>query len=228
MTPKDFLASYSKYDAEKGIYETTVWNQKGNRERYRQTSNLLPLAFGMVADENRETVLKNLADSFVRRGYRLDTGCTGTKYVLPILFENGYSNIASRVMLQTAYPSWGYWIANGHDSAWECWEKATRSLNHYFLATYDEAYFAYLGGIKEIRNGYETFTIAPMLDCSLDWVKARIKTPKGVASCEWKKENGNCRVNITVPEGATVKVSLAFGEKKISATVTGGEYEYTL
>ncbi|MBO5859711.1 MAG: family 78 glycoside hydrolase catalytic domain, partial [Clostridia bacterium] len=216
------------YNAEKGIYETSVWNQKGNRERYRQTSNLLPLAFGMVAEENKERVLKNLADNFVSRGYRLDTGCTGTKYVLPILFENGCSDIASRVMLQTAYPSWGYWIANGHGSAWESWEKATRSLNHYFLGTYDEAYFGYLAGIREIRNGYETFTVAPILDCTLDWVRAKIKTPRGIAACEWKKVNGTCTVNITVPEGATARVNLIFGEKKISETVTGGEYEYIL
>ncbi len=216
------------YNAEKGIYETTVWNPKGKRERYRQTSNLLPLAFGLVSDENKEKVLKNLADNFIGRGCRLDTGCTGTKYVLPVLFENGYSDIASNVMLQTAYPSWGYWIINGHDSAWESWEKATRSLNHYFLGTYDEAYFSYLGGIRNIRNGYESFTVAPMLDCVLNWVKVNIKTPRGIAACEWKKANGGCTVRITVPDGATADVNLIFGKKKISATVMGGEWDWEL
>ncbi len=227
---KDIYGAFNEkfYNAEKGIYETTVWNQKGKRERYRQTSNLLPLALGLVPDENRERVLKNLADNFVGRGYRLDTGCTGTKYVLPVLFANGYADIASRVILQTEYPSWGYWVKNGHDSAWESWEKATRSLNHYFLGTYDEAYYSYLGGIRDICNGYESFTVAPVLDCSLDWVRVKIKTPRGFASCEWKKENGVCTVNITVPKGATAEVSLILGKKKISATVTGGEYEYVL
>ena len=227
---KDIYDTFNEkfYYAEKGIYETTVWNQKGNRQRYRQTSNLLPLAFGLVPEENRAGVLKNLADNFVSRGYRLDTGCTGTKYVLPVLFENGYTDIASEVMLQSAYPSWGYWVKNGHGSAWEGWEKSTRSLNHYFLGTYDEAYYAYLGGIRNIRNGYESFTVAPMLDCTLGWVKVKIKTPKGIAACEWRKENGVCTVNITVPEGSTAEVILAFGKKKISATVTGGEYEYVI
>ena len=216
------------YNPEKGIYETTVWTQKGNRQRYRQTSNLLPLVFGLVPEADKERVLKNLADNFVGRGYRLDTGCTGTKHVLPVLFENGYSDIASRVMLQTEYPSWGYWVKNGSDSAWESWEKATRSLNHYFLGTCDEAYYSYLGGIRNVRNGYESFTVAPVLDCSLDWVKVRIKTPRGVAACEWKKENGICRVKVTVPETSTAEVSLVFGNKKISATVSGGEYEYLI
>lgn len=227
---KDIYCTFNKkfYNDEKGIYETTVWNPKGSRQRYRQTSNFLPLAFGLVPEENRGKVLKNLADNFIGRGYRLDTGCTGTKYVLPVLFENGYADIASKVMLQTEYPGWGYWVKNGHDSAWESWEKATRSLNHYFLGTYDEAYFAYLGGIRNIRGGYESFTVAPVLDCSLDWARAKIKTPKGTAACSWKKENGTCTVRISVPEGSTAEVDLVFGKKKISVAVTGGEYEYVL
>lgn len=217
------------YNAERGIYETTVWNQKGTRDgSYRQTSNLLPLAFGLVPEENRDRVLANLADNFVSRGYRLDTGCTGTKYVLPVLFENGYADIASKVMLQTEYPSWGYWVKNGHDSAWESWEKTTRSLNHYFLGTYDEAYYAYLGGIRNVRNGYERFAVSPVIDCPLDWVKVRIKTPRGIAACEWKKENGGCKVSVTVPEGSTAQINLVLGEKKISETVTGGEYEFLI
>ena len=78
------------FKAEKGFYETNSWVQKGNRNPdYRQTSNLLPLSFGMVEEENKESVLNHLAESFISRGYRLDTGCTGTKHVLPVLFENG-------------------------------------------------------------------------------------------------------------------------------------------
>lgn len=217
------------YNPEKGIYETTLWNQKGCRDgSYRQTSNLLPLAFGLVPEENRERVLKNLADNFIRRGYRLDTGCTGTKHVLPVLFGNGYADIASKVMLQTEYPSWGYWVKKGSDSAWESWETTTRSLNHYFLGTCDEAYYSYIGGIRNVRNGYESFTVAPVLDCPLDWAKVSIKTPRGVAACEWKKENGSCKVKVTVPENSRADISLVFGKKKISATVSCGEYEYVI
>lgn len=217
------------YNPEKGIYETTVWNQKGKRDgSYRQTSNLLPLAFGMVEKENRERVLKNLADSFVARGYRLDTGCTGTKYILPVLFENGYADVATKVMLQTGYPSWGFWIQNGADSAWESWERTTRSQNHYFLGTYDEAFYAYLGGIRNIRNGYESFDIIPVLDCGLDWVKVKIKTPRGVVSCEWQKKNGVCTVKVCVPDNSTANLHLVCGDKSVAETLSGGEYEFTV
>lgn len=217
------------YRSEKGFYETNSWVQKGERNpSYRQTSNLLPLSFGMVDDENKETVLKNLTESFIGRNYRLDTGCTGTKHILPVLFENCFADIASKIMLQTEYPSWGFWVKNGADSAWESWERTTRSLNHYFLGTYDEAFYAYLGGIRNIRNGYESFDIAPVLDCPLDWVRVKIKTPRGVAACEWKKENGVCTVKIAVPQGSRANINLVFGNNAISQTVSGGEHLYVL
>ena len=228
---KEIADAFNKsfFKTEKGFYETNSWVQKGNRKPdYRQTSNLLPLSFGMVEEENKESVLNHLAESFISRGCRLDTGCTGTKHVLPVLFENGYADIASKVMLQTEYPSWGFWVMNGADSAWESWERKTRSLNHYFLGTYDEAFYAYLGGIRNVRNGYETFDIAPVLDCSLDWVKVRIKTPRGVAACEWKKENGACAVSVTVPEGSKADMKLIFGNKNVSQLLQSGEYKFVL
>lgn len=228
---KNIADAFNKkfYKPEKGFYETSVWVQKGTRDgSYRQTSNLLPLVFGMVEAENKEIVLKNLVDNFIARGYRFDTGCTGTKHVLPVLFENGYADVATKIMLQTEYPSWGFWVKNGADSAWESWERTTRSQNHYFLGTYDEALYAYLGGIRNIRNGYESFDIKPVLDCPIDWVKVKINTPKGVAACEWQKADGGCTVNVTVPENATANLRLVFGGKTITDTLAGGEYEFAL
>lgn len=210
------------YNAEKGIYETTVWNQKGNRRKYRQTSNLLPLSFGMVDKENKAAVLKNLISDIVEHGYHLDTGCTGTKHLLPVLFREGYADIAFRILTQTTYPGWGYWVENGADSAWESWEKSTRSMNHYFLGTYDESLYAYIAGIRNVKNGYEAFTVAPEIGCGLEFAKAYINSPKGKIRCEWKKDNGKTAVEIEIPDGSTAEIRLP----DIAETVTGGIYKY--
>ena len=228
---KNIADAFNKkfYKPEKGIYETSVWVQKGKRDgSYRQTSNLLPLIFGIVEEENKDIVLKNLVDSFVARGYRFDTGCTGTKHVLPVLFENGYADVATKILLQTEYPSWGFWVANGADSAWESWERTTRSQNHYFLATYEEALYAYLGGIRNVRNGYESFDVKPVLDCPIDWVKVKINTPKGLLACEWHKENGTATVKVTVPQNSKANLSLIFGNKNITDILAGGEYTFMI
>lgn len=212
------------YNAEKQIYETTHWEQKGNRRRYRQTSNLLPLSFGMVDEENREAVIKNLVDDIVSHGYHLDTGCTGTKHFLPVLFNTGHTDIAYKVLTQTTYPSWGYWIEKGSTSAWECWEPSTRSFDHYFLGTFDESLYAYIAGIRDIKNGYETFTVAPETECGMKWAKTSIKSPKGLIRCEWRKTDTATEIEIEIPDGATAQIKLRNG---VSETKTKGVYKYS-
>lgn len=196
------------YNSELKIYETSIWNPKGSRTKYRQTSNLLPLAFGLVPDEHKKAVAENLAADFINRDYHLDTGCTGTKFVLPVLCDNGYSDIAFRVLMQKTYPSWGYWLENGADSAWESWEKATRSKDHYFLATYDEFFYTHIAGIRDVRNGYRNFTVAPVLECGLEFAKTSVKTPLGLLRCDWHKTADGYTVEIEIPEGAQAQIIL--------------------
>ena len=219
---KDFNKKF--YNPEKQIYETTHWDLKGNRRQYRQTSNLLPLSFGMVDEENKDAVINNLVDDIVTHGYHLDTGCTGTKHLLPVLFNTGHADVAYKLLMQTTYPSWGYWIEKGSTSAWECWEPSTRSFDHYFLGTFDEALFSHIAGIRNIKDGYKTFTVAPETECGMQWSKTAIKTPKGVIRCEWKNEDGKTFVEIEIPEASTAEIILKNGIKEFRPC---GVYKYS-
>lgn len=193
------------YNEEKGIYETTFWKQMGERTLYRQTSNLLPLAFGMVPEAYKEIVLQNLVKDIEEKDCHFDTGCTGTRFVLPVLFDNGYDKLAYKILTQTTYPSWGMWVTDGTDSAWESWERTTRSLDHYFLGTYEEALFSHLAGIKNVRDGYKEFDFKPYTDCGLEWLRLKLKTPRGIITCSWSKnEDGTTDVDLIVPDGVKV------------------------
>ncbi len=209
------------YKQKEKIYETSVWNPKGKRTKYRQTSNLLPLAFGFAKDDKE--VAKHLAEDVISKGYHLDTGCTGTRFLLPVLCDYGYTEEAYKVLTQKTYPSWGLWLESDTDSAWESWEPLTRSLNHYFLATYDEFFFTHLAGVRNIRNGFKTVTVKPVLDFPLDFVKAKIKTPQGLLRVEWNKTQGGCDVLIEVPQGTTAQIILG---DKINEIRKGGTYEF--
>ena len=197
----------------------------GKRTEYRQTSNLLPLAFCLASKAEAEEVAKNLAEDVIRKDYHLDTGCVGTKFILPVLCEYGYTDVAYKVLTQTTYPSWGSWLESDTDSAWESWEPLTRSLNHYFLATYDEFFFTHLAGIKFVDNGYSWVKIEPVLKFGLDFVKTKIKTPKGILRIEWTKSEGGYEIEAEIPEGTTAQINLL---DKIKATCFGGIYKFTI
>lgn len=200
------------YDAEQGIYRTTTWTQIGTRTKYRQTSNLVPLAFGLVPDEYVDTVVENLVADIIEKDYHLDTGCVGTRYILPVLCDYGQSEIAYRIATQTTYPSWGFWVEQGAKSTWEMWETTTRSCDHYFLGTYDEWYFSHLAGIRDVDNGYATFTIRPEFIGDLDWVKASVDTERGTVSSQWTRNENDIELKVSVPFGAQATVVLPTSE----------------
>lgn len=220
------------YVAEKQIYDTGYFVQQGNKSEYRQTSNLAPLAYGLVPEEYKQGVLRNLVDDIISRDYHLDTGMVGTKIILPVLTENGYGDVAYRILTQTTYPSWGHWVEMGATTTWELYENTTRSRDHFFLGTYDEWLFKYMAGIREVENGYGSFTVSPEVYADAGFASASIKTVRGTVSSGWKiLGNGKVRFDITVPVGsqATMVIptdrpeSLLLNGKALSADAQGVE-----
>ncbi len=197
------------YRPDQQIYETGFWNPIGERTQYRQTSNLLPLAMGLVPPEHKAQVAKNLVNDILQKDCHLDTGCVGTKFLLPVLSDEGYPEIAYRLLTQTSYPSWGYWLECGATSAWEVWENTTRSMDHYFLGTFDEFLFSHFGGIRQIRDGYRTFTVKPLILPQLGWAEASVQTVRGALKSAWRcQEDGRVTVEVTIPFGATADIVL--------------------
>ena len=132
-----------------------------------------------------ETVVANLVKDIEEKNYHLDTGVVGTRLILPVLCDYGYSQVAYRILTQDTYPSWGYWLSQGATSAWEMWEKTSRSLDHYFLGTYDEWLYSHLAGITDAKDGYKTFTIHPYLVGDIDYVNASLQTVRGKVESNW-------------------------------------------
>lgn len=198
------------FNSSKGYYETAVWNPYGpNRTRFRQTSQLVALSFGLVPEEHVHTVIHSLVKDIQEKDNHLDTGCIGTKEILPVLCSFGYGELAYEIAAQTTYPSWGFMIRQGSTSLWEMWETTSRSLDHYFLGTYDQWFFSHLAGITQIENGYERFAIRPFFPRALTHVTCTLQTVRGKLESSWKKsENGCLYMNITVPFGAAAKVYL--------------------
>lgn len=195
------------YNKTAKIYETTVWNQIGTRTKYRQTSNILPLVAGLVPDEYKDAVIANLISDIKKKGNHLDTGVIGTKFILPLLSDLGYEELAYLITTQTTYPSWGFMLEQGSTSLWEMWETTSRSLGHYFLGTYDEWFFSHLAGVCNINNGYEAFTIKPHVIGDLTYVTCKLDTVRGELESSWTKAtDGTVTMKVTVPFGSTATV----------------------
>ena len=213
------------YVAQGGYYQTTTWTQYGTRTKFRQTSQLLPLAVGLVPDAYKGKVINALIKDINAKNQHLDTGCVGSKFILPVLTDLGYGELAYTIATQTTYPSWGFMIKQGSTSLWEMWETTSRSLDHFFLGTYEEWFYSHLAGVTDIQNGYETFTVRPYVLGDLNEVTCKIKTVRGELESSWEKaKDGSVTMTVTVPFGATATVIPPLSSVTVNGeTVTAGE-----
>lgn len=195
------------------------------QEGFRQTSNILPLAFGLVPDEHQGAVFQRLVDDLEERGARLNTGSLGTKQLLPLLTRYGRGDLAYRIAAQTEYPSWGYWVNQGATTSWETWSNcsAEQTLDHPFLATVDDWFYQYLAGIQPTEPGYASARVAPLFPEELDHVAASITTPHGTLSSSWVRKEGGISLTIAQPRAVTTEIVLPFAPESVIVTVGTAE-----
>ncbi len=181
-----------------------------------QTANLLPLAFGITPAELSKQIAKNVADDVIVRDVHPSTGFLGTGYILPMLSEHGYHDLAYQLITQTSYPSWGYMVENGATSIWELWNsdkerpEGMNSRNHFALGCIGEWYYGYLAGLQPDINkpGYKNAIIRPMPVGDLTHVDASIETPYGKLASSWKKDADVFSLDLTIPANSSASLSL--------------------
>ncbi|KAK2756610.1 alpha-l-rhamnosidase [Colletotrichum kahawae] len=182
---------------------------------FAQTNNLLPIAFKMTSPAKRQAVIDKVAVDVVSRDNHLGTGVAGTKWLLPLLTEHGYVDLAYSVATQTTYPSWGYWKSLGATSLWEEWAGTSRSQNHPFLGTVVDWFYQHLAGIKITTAGYKSIVIAPFLPANLASAQGSIQTPLGKVVSSWTKSTAQFALTLSIPAGSIALVSLPVSDGKL-------------
>ena len=174
---------------------------------YRQSLNVLPLAFGVVPAEHLATVRAGLIDDIENRtAGHLDVGAVATRHLLPVLSDAGRDDLALTVLLQRDRPGWGVWFDDGESTLLESWDADARSRNHYFLGSVASWIQQRVGGLRATSPGWTTFEIAPVHDDRVRSASIRHRTPLGDAAVAWRRGPGGWSIDATVPEGATATV----------------------
>jgi len=188
------------------------------------TANLLPLAFGMVPDADREKLFKNIADRILIQGEgHISTGVIGTQWLMRWLTKYNRVDIAYKLASNDTYPSWGYMVKNGATTIWELWNGNTanpsmNSQNHVMLLG-DLLIWMYenLAGIRSDTTevGFKKIIMKPSFNVDLTYVTASHQSPYGTISSSWKKEKGQLNWNISIPGNTTAVVYIPANESQV-------------
>lgn len=180
-----------------------------------QCCNAFSLFLGLVPEENKKAVLKNLIEDIMvfHKGH-FTTGILGTKYLMEVLTNHGRGDIAYTLVTQTTYPSWGYMISKDATTIWERWEYMTgrgmNSHNHYMFASVGAWFYKALAGINSDPDGpgYQRIVIRPNVVGDLNYVNASVKTIRGMVSSSWRKFDNSLTLNVVLPVNSRAKVSV--------------------
>ena len=194
-----------------------------------QTSYVLALSFNLIPDDLRATAAKRLANDVRERGH-LTTGFLGTPDLTHVLSDYGYRDEAFDLLFRTEYPSWLYPVTRGATTMWEHWDgiqpdstfqdPSMNSFNHYAYGAVGEWLYEEVAGIRAEAPGYEELRISPHPGDTLTHARATLDTGYGRVASSWHREDGQFRLDVTIPANTEATVRLP-GAARTAVTESG-------
>ena len=203
-----------------------------------QTAELLPLSLGLVPEEHKEELIKNIAQNISEndKGH-LRVGHAGITALIEALTANGLGEVMYGIVNTRDYPGWGYMVEQGATTIWECWGRdfaveggRRRSDNMTMLAGVNEFFYRYIAGIhgpefygpENMVPGYQEFRIKPFPVGNLTHAKASVNTVRGEIRSAWEIINNTFRLDVEIPVNSEAFVSIPkFGKESISVSENG-------
>lgn len=214
----DAAALADRASAVRAAFAAEYVDESGDLPVRLQGLYVLALAFHMVPAGLRGRAAARLVELIHARGDRLDTGFLSTPYLLDVLCDHGYPEVARTLLWQSEMPSWLYEVDRGATTIWEAWDAISpegeiraMSFNHYAPGSVDDWLYRRVAGIRSTSPGFRTAVIEPDFEAGVDHVKAHVGTPYGELAVEWRRAGATASVIVTVPFG--VAAELVAGER---------------
>jgi len=186
------------YDASHGVYATGS-----------QCANAMPLALGLVRNEDRARVLEALVKDVESRGGAVTAGDVGYRYLLRALADNGRSDVIFKMISQTDRPGYGYQLKMGATSLTEAWSaRRANSQNHFMLGQVMEWFYGDLAGIAPdpSQPGFQQVLIRPQPVGDITWARASYDSVRGRIVSDWSRTGSGFKLNVVVPANSTAVI----------------------
>jgi alpha-L-rhamnosidase len=228
----------AKFDAVaakvKDGFNTRFFKPAENRYDFgNQFSFVLPLAFGLVPDTNRQAVMNRLVKQVMETDKGFTTvGLLGMQWQMQVLTDIGHPEVAYAIATKTDRPSWGYMISKGATTIWERWDTDTQDggmngESQKILSGNFEAWcYQTLGGINydPEQPGFKHVILRPHVVGDLKWAKASHRSMYGTITSEWSVKDGKrFEWTVMVPPNTTATVHVPGGK---TSEVQSGTYKF--
>ena len=181
----------------------------------------------MIPESIAASAAKRLVDDVNHFGH-LTTGFLGTPLLCQALTDNGYPEIAYKLLFNKRYPSWLYPVTKGATTIWERWDGikpdgsfqdvGMNSFNHYAFGAVGAWMYNYSLGILRDDNspGFKHFILQPEPDATeqMTFAKGYYDSMYGRIESSWEIKNATCYYRFVVPPNTSATVYLSAQNKK--------------
>ncbi|MHB8972279.1 MAG: family 78 glycoside hydrolase catalytic domain [Pirellulaceae bacterium] len=198
-----------------GLNAKYLRSDLGQYDNGAQTTSVLPLAFNMVPDDQRQAVFDHLIRKITDETHgHVGTGLVGGQWLNRVLTAGGRPDLAYGFATATDYPSWGYMVSKGATTVWELWngdtaDPAMNSGNHVMLVG-DLVIWLYenLAGIQAdpAQPAFKHIVMKPLLVGDLESVQATHHSPYGLIKSAWQRKGRQFDWQVTIPPNTTATV----------------------
>ncbi len=181
-----------------------------------QTAMSMPLCVGLVNENERAAVFKNMTDSIISSGKSLTAGDIGFHFLVKALEEDGGSQLLFDMNFRNDVPGYGFQLKKGATALTESWPALEEvSNNHLMLGHIMEWFYTGLGGIKQEESSvaFQNIIIRPEIVGDINWVKSNYQSPYGLIKSEWKKENNILEMKVEIPANTSATIYLPTNNK---------------
>ena len=201
----DNISDAETFDAELGRMTTLfgrLWlNEDGSCVSDTQTAVAMTVYLELWGDKGIMPLKKQLMRLIEARDYHHACGMVGLRYLYPALDMCGLQSYAYKILTADGYPGYKVWLEKDATTLWETWHGDT-SKNHHMYSSFMCWMINTLAGINlsPDKPGYRSIILKPFFPEELSWVKASMKTPFGIITTEWRRdENGKAVYNYSAP-----------------------------
>jgi len=204
-----FVAGADNSEPSFGVINNPNARSKGGDT---QTGYVLALHMNLLPDNLRAAAAQRLVDKIEANHGLLGTGFLGTPYLLEELTKSGHASLAFQLLLNTAYPSWGYMVEHGATTMWERWngdqmrgDPSMNSYNHYAYGAVADWIYRYAAGVDStpLDPGFHTVVLHPAFDARLGKILFDYASAYGPIHSDWTVTGPVAEWHVTIPANTT-------------------------
>jgi alpha-L-rhamnosidase len=211
----DAIRLRAQFERIRDAFNRTFVKADGTVGTGSQCSYVLALRFGLLPESIKRAAVERLASDVRQRGVSLTTGYPSTQFILDVLADGGFPDLAYGLLLRTDFPSWGYMIRCGATTMWDAWDdfydngvRHKSSQSQPALGAICGFMYRRIAGIEAAAPGFEEIVVRPVFDARVKRGGGDYDSIMGRISTNWVQTESGFTLEVTIPANASARIHL--------------------